>query len=386
VSKKLFFILCAGGAVLSFNVAASAALVPSIASAFSIPQFAAGKIIWLYMLPYGLSALFYGPLVRAYGTKKIEITCLSVFSCVNLAAALSSSFGWLCLCRVLAGVTGASVTPLAIIMISRRVPKEKRGGYIGLFFSSTFVSSMIGVFLSGVLPWRWIFFIPAAAGFMLLFPLSFSLPEEFPGRERFRMQYVTALKYRRVAGVCLYIAAISLLYHGVQQWLGVYFSSVLNRGQLEISFLMTLSGISGIPGEAAGGRFADYAGRRKAAGTGVLLMAAGLFLLVLRPGAWLLSISMFIWGFGWAFNHAGVSTLLSDLPSSVLNEAASLNSSLRFLSGGAGVLAGGFLLRRSFTAGFVVFGIALAAFVLLSGKLLKEKQKERGFSLDQALK
>jgi hypothetical protein len=78
--------------------------------------------------------------------------------------------------------------------------------------------------------------------------------------------------------------------------------------------------------------------------------------------------------------------LLSDLPSSVLNEAASLNSSLRFLSGGAGVLAGGFLLRRSFTAGFVVFGIALAAFVLLSGKLLKEKQKERGFSLDQALK
>ncbi len=116
---------------------------------------------------------------------------------------------------------------------------------------------------------------------------------------------------------------------------------------------MTWSGISGIPGEAAGGRFADHAGRRKAAGMGVLLMTAGLFLLVLCPGTWLLSVSMFIWGFGWAFNHAGVSTLL----------------------------AGSFLLRRSFTAGVVVFGIALAVFVLLSGKLLKEKQKERELPL-----
>jgi len=94
----------------------------------------------------------------------------------------------------------------------------------------------------------------------------------------------------------------------------------------------------------------------------------------LYPGTALLSVSMLIWGFGWAFNHAGVSTLLADLPPSVLNEAAGLNSSLRFLSGGAGVLAGDMLLRRSFTAGFIFFGTALLIFAFMSYKLLREKK------------
>lgn len=375
--KTLFFILCAGGAVLSFNVAASAALIPSIASFFSIPQFKAGSIIWLYMLPYGISALFYGPLVRSCGMRRIELSCLFVFSSANLIAACCHSFSQLCFARAAAGVSGAAVTPLAIIVFSRRVPREKRGKYIGLFFSSTFVSSLAGIFLSGILPWRAVFLIPAAAGFFLLAPLYMLLPEEFPRRERFRMRYFPVLKYRRVSGMCAYIAVISLLYHGVQQWLGVYFSSALRLGQMEISFLMTLGGISGVPGEAAGGRFADRSGRKRAAGAGLLLMTAGLLSLVLCPGSGLLSAGMFVWGFGWAFNHAGISTLLADLPPSVLNEAAGLNSSLRFLFGGAGVLAGSLVLRRSFTAGFVFFGTALAAFAVLSGSLLKEKRAAR---------
>ncbi|MFA5319646.1 MAG: MFS transporter [Candidatus Omnitrophota bacterium] len=370
----LFVLLCAGGAVLSFNVAAAAALIPSIASEFTLSQFTAGKIIWLYMLPYGISALFYGPLIRSYGPKKIESACLFIFSLANLIAALCQSFDQLCMARLLAGISGASITPLAIIMVSRRAPREERGKYIGLFFSSTFVSSLAGLFLSGILPWRSIFLIPAIAGFALLAPVCLYLPEGSPGRERFRMGYFIVLKYKRVSGICVYIAVISFLYHGVQQWLGVYFSSALHLRQLEISFLMTLTGLSGIPGEALGGRFSDHAGRRSAANSGVLLMTAGLFILALYPGTVLLSVSMLIWGFGWAFNHAGVSTLLADLPPSVLNEAAGLNSSLRFLSGGAGVLAGDLLLRRSFIAGFLFFGTALLIFVSMSYKLLREKK------------
>jgi predicted MFS family arabinose efflux permease len=355
-------------------VAAAAALIPSIASEFTLSQFTAGKIIWLYMLPYGISALFYGPLIRSYGPKKIESACLFIFSLANLIAALCQSFDQLCMARLLAGISGASITPLAIIMVSRRAPREERGKYIGLFFSSTFVSSLAGLFLSGILPWRSIFLIPAIAGFALLAPVCLYLPEGSPGRERFRMGYFIVLKYKRVSGICVYIAVISFLYHGVQQWLGVYFSSALHLRQLEISFLMTLTGLSGIPGEALGGRFSDHAGRRSAANSGVLLMTAGLFILALYPGTVLLSVSMLIWGFGWAFNHAGVSTLLADLPPSVLNEAAGLNSSLRFLSGGAGVLAGDLLLRRSFIAGFLFFGTALLIFVSMSYKLLREKK------------
>ncbi|MDD5584093.1 MAG: hypothetical protein PHV55_03455, partial [Candidatus Omnitrophica bacterium] len=73
MKKLTFIILCLEGAILSFNVAASAALIPSISSDFGLPQFITGRIIWLYMIPYGAAALLYGPLVRAFDAKKIEI-------------------------------------------------------------------------------------------------------------------------------------------------------------------------------------------------------------------------------------------------------------------------------------------------------------------------
>jgi hypothetical protein len=39
-------------------------------SSFALSQFVTGNIIWLYMIPYGLAALFYGPLVRLFQRQK----------------------------------------------------------------------------------------------------------------------------------------------------------------------------------------------------------------------------------------------------------------------------------------------------------------------------
>jgi predicted MFS family arabinose efflux permease len=85
-------------------------------------------------------------------------------------------------------------------------------------------------------------------------------------------------------------------------------------------------------------------------------------------------MAMVIWGLGWTFNHAGLSTMLTDLPEDFLNEAASLNSSVRFVSGGIGVALGEFLLRRSFNPGFILTGVSLIALLVFSRKLLSVKQ------------
>jgi predicted MFS family arabinose efflux permease len=89
MNRLTFIILCLEGAILSFNVAAAAALIPSVATDFGISEFVAGRIVWLYMIPYGIAALFYGPLVRAFDAKKIELICLLSFSAANLLAAFS---------------------------------------------------------------------------------------------------------------------------------------------------------------------------------------------------------------------------------------------------------------------------------------------------------
>ena len=149
MKRLTFIILCLESAVLSFNIAASAALVPSIASEFALSQFLVGKMIWLFMLPYGIAALIYGPLVRVIDARKVELICLLAFSLANLLAAFSPDIFTLFAARLFMGLFGASVIPLGLILIARHLPYEKRGRYVGIFFGTMFFSSLSGLFLSG---------------------------------------------------------------------------------------------------------------------------------------------------------------------------------------------------------------------------------------------
>lgn len=367
--KSTFLILCLEGAVLSFNVAAVAALVPSITKDFALSQFVVGRIIWLYMIPYGIAALIYGPLIKAFDARRVELFCIFLFSCANLLAAISRNIYVLFAARFLMGIFGASVIPLTLILIAKHVAQENRGKLVGIFFSSTFVASLLGLFLSGIIPWRQIFFIPAILGFITWLAIYFFLPSFKRDTSVFSVNYSSAFKNKAVILIFTYIFFISLLYHGLQQWLGVYFSGNYNFSQFLISTLITLTSLSGIFGEFLGGWFSDIFGRLKIINLGIVLMMLVSFFLILKSPTWILALLMILWGLGWTFNHVGLSTLLTDLPGDFLNEAASLNSSVRFLSGGLGVFLSGFLMQKSFKVGFGVLGLCLFVLLFFSQKL-----------------
>ncbi len=372
MKKSIFIILCLQGAVLSFNVAATAALVPSIAFDFALSQFVIGKIVWIYMLSYGAAALIYGPLNRAFNTRFISFICMFLLSAGNLLAGLAADINVLYLARFLMGFFGAAIIPLALIYIGRHVEAEHRGSYIGGFFGATFSASLLGLFLSGVIHWRFIYLLPAGAGFILCVFILLLVP--LPAQKRkisdFRMNYLEALGNKSVLSIFTYIFFISLFYHGVQQWLGVYFSNKFLLNQFIISMLITLTSFSGVFGEIFGGWLSDKMGRVKTIDLGIGLMIFSVFILIFKAPLFILFLVMVIWGLGWTFNHAGLSTMLTDLPRDYLNESASLNSSIRFLSGGLGAFLGGILMQRSFALGFSVFGACLLVLLVCSRSLI----------------
>jgi predicted MFS family arabinose efflux permease len=372
MKKLTFIILCLEGAILSFNVAACAALVPSIAKDFGVSQFVIGKIIWLYMLPYGVAALFYGPLVRTFNAKKIELVCFFFFSAANLLAGFSKNIPSLFMARFLMGIFGASVIPLVLILIGESTESKNRGRLVGIFFSATFVASLLGLFLSGLISWRLIFLIPAVAGFILWLIMHLYLPNFEPKETKIRINYLETLKNKAILSIFIYIFFISLLYHGIQQWLSVYFSTKLNIEQFLISVLITLTSLSGIFGEAVGGWFSDIIGRIKTVNLGIALMIASVFLLTFKIPLIILATLMIVWGLGWTFNHAGISTILTDLPKEFLNESASLNSSVRFISGGLGTAASGLIMQKSFVLGFIISGLCLLGLLLFTKQLIIE--------------
>lgn len=270
------------------------------------------------------------------------------------------------------GLFGASVIPLGLILIAKYQSKEKRGKYTGIFFSATFVASLLGLFLSGVIYWRWIFIIPALFGFILWGVMYYKLPSFKGDITGLKFNYFKAFKEGVVLRILAYIFLISLIYHAIQQWLGVYFSSELRLNQFIISMLITLTSLSGIFGELWGGALADSIGRNRTVDLGLLLMIISIILLIFKAPLTLLILTMVVWGLGWTFNHAGLATMLTDLPDEFLNEAASLNSGIRFISGGIGMVLGGLVMSRSFNLGFILFGLGLLS-LLLVDKLRKPK-------------
>ncbi|MFA5156591.1 MAG: MFS transporter [Candidatus Omnitrophota bacterium] len=372
MKRSLFIIFCLEGAILSFNVAACSALIPSISQEFSVSQFIAGRAVWLYMLPYGIAALLYGPLVRRFDARRIELTCFLFFSLANLFAALSPDINRFFTARLLMGIFGASVIPLVLILIARHGAAKTRGRQIGVFFSATFVASLAGLFLSGLINWRMIFLIPGLAGIALWVYMYFNLPSFQKDCGGFKINYLAAFKSRAVVSIFTYIFLISLLYHGVQQWLGVFFSVKFGLSQFLVSMLVTLTSLSGIFGEVIGGWLADTLGRIRTIDLGIMIMIVSLILLLFKIPLVMIAVAMIAWGLGWTFNHAGLSTLLTDLPSEFLNEAASLNSSVRFVSGGVGAAAGGMIMQKSFSTGFIIAAVALTALAVSAKKLLNQ--------------
>lgn len=370
MKKTTFVIFCLEGAVLSFNVAAAAALIPAISCEFALSQFLVGKIIWIYMITYGLAAFLYGPLVRKFDARRIELICISLFSFANLLVALSGNIATLFLGRFFMGLFGASVIPLGLILIGKHKERENRGKYIGVFFGFTFIASLLGLFLSGLIYWRWIFLIPAIFGFILWGIMYYKLPSFKEDVTGLKFNYLKAFRDREVVKILVYIFMISLIYHAIQQWLGVYFSTQLGFNQFTISMLITLTSLSGIFGEFWGGALSDSVGRNRTVNLGITLMIISIFLLSFKLPLIVLIMIMVIWGLGWTFNHAGLATMLTDLPRDFLNEAASLNSGVRFISGGIGVSLGGLIMSQSFSLGFIVFGFGLL-FLLFVGRLIK---------------
>jgi len=368
--------LCLQGCCIAFNVGSISAIVPAIAQDFGISDFVAGRINWAYMLPYGICALFYGPLTRLFHNKQINVATLSLFAVFSFLSGCAVGYRALFVFRFLVGVFAAATTPLVLIYLADQAAQERRGTFVGFFFSATFMATLLGLFLSGLISWRWMFFIPSLLALVAVLLTALFFPETQTQRYAAQSRYIEALRQPVIWRAFAYIFLVSLFYHGVRQWLGVYFARDLGWRQFWVSMALTLGSLAGVFGEALGGLSADKKGRLPTLKAGVLLMTGATGLFIFLRTAWAIPVLMLAWGFGWTINHAGMSTFLTDLDKPFMKEISSLNSSVRFVAGGLGVLIGGALFRQSFRLGFFVYMIFFGLLFLATDAILKTKKTE----------
>jgi len=238
---------------------------------------------------------------------------------------------------------------------------------VGIFFSCSFFASLAGVVLSGIADWRYLFYVPAFLGILTavcIVIFGFSLLNI---KHKAKINYIHAFSSNKIRNIFIFIFIISFLYHGVHKWFGVYLSQVYHLDKLSISFFFIVSALGGLAGQIFGGYLSDIKGRFMACYTGIIGLGIGTILLTGRYNLFMLAGVFLLIAISWTIGHNGISTVLTDFSHEDRPIMASLNSSVRFISGGLGFFITSFFVERSFSLTFLIIGIL----ILLLAAILK---------------
>src|SRR5947207_5107337 len=159
-------------------------------------------VLTSYLVSNAIILPISGWLAGVFGRKRFFLLCLLLFTISSLLCGIAPSLGLLILFRVIQGVGGGGLQPMAQAILADVFPPEKRGMAFALYGVTAIMAPTIGPTLGGWITdnytWRWIFFINLPVGVLAMF-LAYRMVADPPYIPRFpgagmRMDYIgTAL-------------------------------------------------------------------------------------------------------------------------------------------------------------------------------------------------
>ncbi|MBG9782754.1 MFS transporter [Shouchella lehensis] len=137
------------------------------------------QFVWVtaaYMVAMMAGMPIYGKLSDMYGRKRFFLFGLIVFVLGSILCGLANSMSQLIGYRVIQGIGGGALMPIAFTIIFDIFPPEKRGkmtGLIGAVFGvSSVFGPLMGAFITETLSWHWIFYINVPIGAVALYLIA----------------------------------------------------------------------------------------------------------------------------------------------------------------------------------------------------------------------
>jgi len=164
-------------------------------------------VLTSYLVSNAIILPISGWLAGVFGRKRFFLLCLLVFTISSLLCGIAPSLGLLILFRVIQGLGGGGLQPMAQAILADSFPPQQRGMAFALYGVTAVMAPTIGPTLGGWITdnytWRWIFFINLPVGVLAMF-LAYRMVEDPP--------YITPLQG---AGIRVDYIGIALLALGV---------------------------------------------------------------------------------------------------------------------------------------------------------------------------
>ncbi len=163
--------------------------LPAIAQSLQRSPLAMQSAVISYTLTVAMLIPVSGWLADRYGTRKVFIVAVSLFTFGSLTCALSGSLGMLVISRVIQGVGGAMMMPVARLALLRAYPRSELLPVLNFVTMPGLVGPILGPLLGGLLvtyaTWHWIFLINIPIGILGILYARKYMPDFTTPRRRF---------------------------------------------------------------------------------------------------------------------------------------------------------------------------------------------------------
>lgn len=174
----------------------------------SFPAHSAADASWVinaYILVYASLLVPAGKLSDSYGSKRIFMVGLVVFSLASVACGIATQMGGLVAARAVQAVGAALLTPASLALVLAAFPVDKRAVAVSLWGAVGGLAAALGPGLGSLLieygGWRWAFWINLPAALWALARAWRTLPAQAARMQRPQLDVFGLLLL--IAGVCL---------------------------------------------------------------------------------------------------------------------------------------------------------------------------------------
>ncbi|WP_164742910.1 MFS transporter [Mesorhizobium sp. Z1-4] len=209
--------------------------LPDLSLDLGLTGDAAGWVITAYAIPFGLLMLPGGRAADRFGSRRIFLIGLVMFTISSMVAGLAINAPLLIAARAGQGVSAALMSPAALATITAMFDGTDRNRALGIWGSIGAVGGAAGVLIGGLLTggpgWRWIFYINVPVGLAIAALLPMYAPYVTPAADRYwsgflrnfrvvRDRAILSGLYLMVGGSALMFAIFFLLSFVLQSRLG----------------------------------------------------------------------------------------------------------------------------------------------------------------------
>lgn len=356
-----------------------------------------GILLGIFLVGYGISNIFFSPLIDYFGARKGLMVCVFTWSVFTFFTGLLGAFySMIVLSRLALGLSQGILFPGASKVTQAWFPKEKRGRVNALYLSSGFASNiLVPVLLIPLIlisSWEIMFYVVALVGFLLIIPIWLFLkdsphqdsdgPQE---REKLGLIFKQVIENVRssfkIKGLPLLTIAFwatNIVWWGLSLWLPTYLEDGRGLPIDELVWVLSIPYVAGIVGMFSGSWLSDRLGKR-ALVSAVFAVIASVFVIILYYIQGRIGIMLALSGL-WFFTGAippNVYTILQGIVRSDLMGSAT--GVMNGLSNGLGVLGPlliGFVVGQtgSYFLGLVMMSISL---LIAAGTILPFREWDR---------